>query len=140
MRLSDHGNYWPPGRYRESRLTGHLASLWARRLANHLSVEGADRCAIVHAARYVTVRNYRGALHTSALPLVQRYRSGQIDLAVGIIRVAESFALATVRPGTLPRPALALMESDVHYYPVSVVDALKTCLGVRLPPVAGNVA
>lgn len=118
-----------------ARAAGLLASLWTQRLARALGLRKASRPALCRAARHIVARNVCGALRTSTLPFVDRYRSAiPGDILVGILRVAERFSLVTLDMPEHARETLLLMRDD-PFYPRLVVEALERCVGM---PQSGN--
>jgi len=119
------------GRRAQSRVAGLLASLWTRRLAITLDIAEPARLELEVAARHITARNFRATLRPSASALVERYRSSNADdVMVGVLRVAETFAIGSMQPWAAPRATIAFMRNDAAFYPAVVVEALEQCVGI----------
>ena len=69
------------------------------------------------------------------MPLVSRYRHPiEDDLAVGLLRVAETFAIGSMQPWAAPRATLDFMRSLPTYYPSVIVAALENEVGLFRRP------
>jgi hypothetical protein len=121
-------------RRQQARFAGLAAAMITQRIAEQLDLPESYRVSLESAARHITSRNSRGAALNTNLPLIEQYRYPAAgDWAVGILRVAEAFALHTTMLDQPVAEMLVAMRADRSYYPTTVVTALALAIDAPVP-------
>jgi len=124
-----------PARRRRSqaRLAGHFAALWTQRIAAELDLPEQFSATLQSAARHITSRHVRGA-RLGISPIVSQYQNpSRGDWAVGVLRVAEAFALAAMDEEQSATETLRFMRQNRDFYPTTVVTALAMAINAPIP-------